>query len=164
MYYFDTPILSSEAAAVVIPVSLDAVIKPGTLQYDFAEILPEAYRENYIHNCRNGRFPQVFVPQVGPWIHRTVWNLPALPSQSSRVLFGHVMRGLAQIVRQCAVMDTETIAIPYLCPEIASWDMFEESLFRFEQDEMDQDMELWLYPPQEQITITNELTRELVCL
>lgn len=151
MYYFNSSIIDTDADAVVVPVNVDGVIKPGTLHYQIAAKLPEGYREEYFHNIHKGYLhagePDMYFPDMGPWEGRCVWNLPALPSVSTQVTLPHVMRGLERIMRFMKSEDRITMAIPHLCPGTMSWETMEYVLEEFEANEVvGTNVELWLYP------------------
>ena len=169
MYYFDTSILDTDADVVVVPVSVDAVIKPGTLHHAVAAKLPESYRAEYFTNVRKGILhagePDLYFPEHGSWQNRAVWNLPALASLSTTITLPHVMRGLAKIVRFMQCEEHLSIAVPHLCPDVLSWETMEYVLGTFEAEEvLGKNLELWLYPPYESAEREEEEDNQVLCV
>lgn len=155
MLYFNTPIHESTASAIFVPVSVDAVIKPGTLHWEMADRLPEEFRRGYYRECRDERLVRgratVFIPDIGPWKDRAVLTAPGLQSTSKLITVMDAMRGIARAARLCRLMDIPTLAIGHPCPDLASWETMEDLIIQFEEEELEQDgrVELWLYPPEE---------------
>lgn len=151
MYYFDSLITHSTAEAIIIPVCLDGVIKPGSLQHAMLKVLPDAYMKDYFRECRNGHLDTeqctVFVPETGPWKDRAVFNLPALRSDKKTINIAHVARALVRCGGVAKFMEASTIAIGHPCPDLLDWDTAEDMLEDFEGRLVDARMELWVYPP-----------------
>lgn len=156
MYYFNTPMIDTDADAIVVPVNLDGVIKLGTFQHEVMRKLPEGYVKEYIKEVRDGTIragePGIYIPDIGAWAGKVVFNLPALKSDSTVVNIAHVMKGMCRVLEMLKTEpNTVTLAVGHLNPDQMEWSTVEFVLSRFEEDNMlNTNVELWLYPPVEE--------------